>query len=298
MADLPKTPVGLEGLEGLWPLVQGLFTLVLAVLGMIVVSIIGSLAYPVGGVGAILGLLIGGVVFGLIGCFMSGLWRQLFIGYRLPVLGSLLPQNVAAAMGSHGDFTLIVTIHEVKNLEVRGYLPWIMKPDIYVQIDCGKNPPKRTCVKRNCQYNEQFKLEVNAADDTIMLWVLDQDVFGSDKIGYVALNIQKDIIEAGFPARQRHVLEAQEDCNIQWAQGQASIIVSYDHTEDYAESLRPKEVRAHEVRREEEGEKRRLLETVPNARNYDAVKYLSQREYWTQKPIYEKESRPFFDAEA
>mmetsp|Transcript_3123 Transcript_3123/g.7035 ORF Transcript_3123/g.7035 Transcript_3123/m.7035 type:complete len:285 (+) Transcript_3123:166-1020(+) len=176
------------------PIIKGVAVLILTFAGMMLFGMIGSLAYPIGGVGAILGSIIGIIVFGCLGICMSGLYMEFLPrDARRYGASAYLPQTLLALSAEHSDMTLAITVHRVEKLQVRGLMPW-MSPDIFVEIECGTNPPKRTCVKPDAVFNEKFRLNVKAMDDSILLRIKDQDVFGSANVGYVLLSVTKDVV--------------------------------------------------------------------------------------------------------
>merc|ERR1719240_1440671 len=108
---------------------------------------VGSLAYPVGGVGAVVGTLVGGLVFLIIGCCMSGFWRDFLPQNQNSGFATMLPHALAVQFGGHGNFQLILTVHEIRNVRVRGRMA--TRPNLYVEVESGNNPVKRTCVKQD-----------------------------------------------------------------------------------------------------------------------------------------------------
>lgn len=210
-------------------------------------AMIGSLAYPVGGFGAIGGAIGGVLMGGCFGCMFTGLcWdvvpdemSKYGVGYYLP--GPL--QHMAGA-AAHGEFTVVVTVHEVKNLRVKGLLPW-QPADLYLEIDCGDNPTKTTCVRHDAKFNEQFRVSVRALDDAILIKVKDQDIFGSTDVGYVSVDVMKDIIEAGWPVQHEYPIHPWQNGKIAYSgsadptadhltkvRRDAHLILTFDHTDD------------------------------------------------------------------
>lgn len=225
-------------------IVKTLVFLLFASLGMFGCSLIGSLAYPVGGFGAIFGAILGVLFGGLFGCAFTGLFWDMVPeeinkygpAYYLP--GPL--QHLAGA-ATHGDFTVVITVHEVKNLTVKGLLPW-QSADLYLEIDCGENPTKTTCVRHDNKFNEQFRVSLRALDDTILIKVKDQDIFGSSDIGYVSIDVMKDIIEAGFPVNQEFKIHPWQNDKIAYGAEthghtvDAQLFLTFDHTDDLGHS--------------------------------------------------------------
>lgn len=268
-------PIGLssrqpQALEALYPVVRGLCTLFIAALGTTLFGMVGSLAYPAGegtAFASLLGLFISLTVGGLI----TGFWRDLLPGDgRTFGLGSLVPHSVAVKLGSHGKFDLILTVHEAVGVRVQGHMPW-RRADLYVEIECGSNPPKRTCVKANNKFNEQFKLEVNSGDEGILLRIKDQDIFGASNVGYVYVDIQDDIINAGFPLQKEFVVEAGESDWLRWSEKKAHLILSFDYTEEYPSSAVSDAASRSRAKRD--------FRSHLSSRGYGAVSFLTQLEF-------------------
>lgn len=218
-------------------LIKTLVFLLFAFLGMFGFAMIGSLAYPVGGVGAIGGAIGGVLLGGCFGCMFTGLCWDMVpdevskygVAYYLPG-----PIQHMANLSTHGDFTVVVTVHEVKNLRVKGLLPW-QPADLYLEIECGDNPTKTTCVRHDHKFNEQFRVAVRAIDDAILIKVKDQDIFGSTDVGYVSIDVMKDIIEAGFPVQQDYPIHPWQNGKITYSNSKkadAQLILTFDHTDD------------------------------------------------------------------
>lgn len=264
-----------SSLDILYPLLRGLSTLFIAVLGMVIFGMIGSLAYP--GIGAILGSIVGLVICLSIGCCATGFWRDLAPNDTNTFgVQSLLPHTMAVQIGGHGNFDLIVTVHEAIGVAVQGRLPWA-RAETYVEVACGTNPIKRTCVKTDGKFNEQFKLQVTHTDEMVLVRIKDQDTFGSKDVGYVCIDIQKDIIEDGFPWRKRFLIETGEHDKLRWSKEKAAVILSFDYTEEYPASLRQDETRNSKTRQD--------LERQWGSDNYGAVNFLSHLEFNTSKHI-------------
>lgn len=215
------------------PVVRIVITLVIGAMGGFLFGMIGSMTYP--GIGAILGALGGFIVFSLIGCCVIGAWKDCLPEPGDIDLTAAVPKNMQAALFAHGDFTLILTVHRVENFgSAGGFLPF-SKPDYYAAVFCGRNPPKSTCTKGNLIWNEQFKMNVTAKDRDITIKLLDQDIFKSEEIGYVSLEIDQDIIQKGFPQEEAHKLEL-IGAKATRGKKQPQFILSFDFTDDYPRS--------------------------------------------------------------
>merc|ERR1719498_143634 len=111
----------------------------------------------------------------------------------MPNPSNFMPSAVNAAAGGHGQFQLIVTVHEIKDLKVIGRV--FSSPDTYVTLECGSNPIKSTCVKKTHKFNEQFKLNVRPGDKAVMCRIMDQDFFGSTEIAHVNVKVMEHILD-------------------------------------------------------------------------------------------------------
>eukprot|EP00413_Alexandrium_margalefii_P041874 CAMPEP_0204581536 /NCGR_PEP_ID=MMETSP0661-20131031/44700_1 /ASSEMBLY_ACC=CAM_ASM_000606 /TAXON_ID=109239 /ORGANISM="Alexandrium margalefi, Strain AMGDE01CS-322" /LENGTH=297 /DNA_ID=CAMNT_0051590733 /DNA_START=55 /DNA_END=948 /DNA_ORIENTATION=+ len=276
-------------LEAVFPMLRGLSTLFIAVLGMLMFGMVGSFAYP--GSGAIVGA-IAGLVSGLaLGCCASGFWRDL-LPSNTTTFGAerILPHALAVQIGGHGHFDLVVTVHEVSDVEVQGRMPW-MRAEIYAEVACGSNPVKRTCVKTDGKFNEQFKLKIAPSDDYVIVKLKDQDVFGSRDVGYVCVDIQKDVVEAGFPWRRAFAIEAGERDKLRWSEQKAMVVLSFDYTEDYPAVLRGN------AGGEGREASRQDLDKQWNSKGYGAVNYLSKLEFNTSMKVSQDPDSPNAETE-
>jgi len=212
----------------LWMIVRGCATLFIAVLGMMLCTTVGSLAYPVGGVGAIVGATVGTLVFLTIGCCATGFWKDLIpADAGSTLISHLVPAPITRALGGHKPFTLLLTVEEVLNLNVQTSVPW-RKPDLYVELYCGNNPVKSTCVRKDGVWHEQFKLHVAASDESIMILVKDQEIFSYSNVGFKSISVKEDIIQTGFPKKKRFLLEAGEKDLLRWSGDDAALYLSFE----------------------------------------------------------------------
>jgi len=178
--------------------IRGFATFLLACTGAILAGTVTSMAYP--GWGAIAGAAIGFALVGVLSCFCVGFWRDVLPEEKLKTINGpldLLPNAVAEVAGGRYAFDLALTIERCEDAQIRGYL--ITSPGPYIEITCGANPRKSTCVKKDFVWNEVFRLQVTRKDENITLTLMDQDMFGSTKVGTVNVHIQEDIMEKGFP---------------------------------------------------------------------------------------------------
>lgn len=177
-------------------------TVLAAILGMYGFALVGSLSYP--GVGVVVGGVMGLVFFGCLGCCLTGLWRSLIPTRTIEKAVDMMPGTLTSALGNHGPFTLVVTVHEITGKSgIATSLGNILGAGshTFVEVECGLNPMKQTCARPDLQYGEQFKLKVKATDGGINFTIKDQDVFGATKAGQVNLNIKRNIIDEGFPSK-------------------------------------------------------------------------------------------------
>lgn len=269
MATLPGQPS--TALDFLKPLARAFATVAIAGIGVLLCTTVGSLAYPVGAVGAIFGAILGGLFFLLLGCCATGFWRDVLPSHSDKIsFASMLPHSVAVHVGGHGSFTVILTVHEAKDVAVHGRF-W-NTPEMYIDIECGSNPVKRTCVKKDGRFGEQFRVDVDALDKTILLRLKDQDVFGSQSIGYVCVDIQRDLLDAEhpFPKRKAFEIDAGQGDVLRWASGAKPVLVlSFQQPEE------------HRAAREK-------LKLNMNSTGYGAVDFLKSvqfdEEHQAQKP--------------
>jgi len=134
----------------------------------------------------------------------------------------------------HGDLTVVITVHRVEHLKVKGLLPW-QPADLYLEIDCGENPTKTTCVRHDHKFEEQFRISVRALDEEILIKVKDQDIFGSTDVGYVTVDVIKDIIDSGFPVETPFRIHPWQNGKIAYSGGEdAKLILTFDHTDDWS----------------------------------------------------------------
>lgn len=264
-----------SGFEFLKPMLRGLTTLFVACSGTILFAMVGSLAMPV--FGAILGGFLGLAICLALGCCLTGFWRDMIPDDAKSFgVGSVLPHSVAAQMGAHGTFDMIVTVHECQNVDVTQRMPW-RSADLFVEMECGTNPIKRTCVKTDQRFNEQFKLQVKAADETLLVRIKDQDIFGATSVGYCCINIQQDILNQGFPWQKRFNVVAGEKDRLRWSAVKPVLIMSFDYTEAYPKSLREDDSQSLETRREQDSQWQ--------DKHYGAVNFLSQLEFNTNMKV-------------
>jgi len=205
-------------------------TLAVGIMGAYLFGMIGSMSYP--GVGAIGGALIGFVFFGFLTCCLVGAYKDCLPDINAMFDGTaLVPPIISHAVCKHGKFTLIVTVHRLEGMQgMGGLFPW-SNPDTYVSIECGHNPIKRTCVKNNLKYEEQFRLTITPKDEHIVIKALDQDIFGAQLLGYLNLDVDEDVIGHGFPQEQTFKLEMGGKSDR--TGGKTVIVLSFDYTDDY-----------------------------------------------------------------
>jgi len=215
-------------------MIKMVVALTIGILGCFLFGVIGSMTYP--GWGAIAGAGIGFLIFSLIGCCALGVYKD-FIPNKQIDTTKLMPGFVTQAMGKHPEFTLMVSVHKAVDVATFKGLNPFASPDTYVVLECGNNPPKATCVKKGSkpEWNEQFVLHVLPADKSVVVKVMDQDVFSSDVVGFVSVDVDLDIIGRGFPQEEEYVL--QTGAKGGKAAGKTKVVLSFDYTDDFSKSL-------------------------------------------------------------
>lgn len=208
-------------------------TILLTVLGAFLFGMIGSMTYP--GIGALVGGALGICICGCFGCTIVGLYKE-FVKedfLKAPV-AKMMPGALSHSMGLHSDFSMILTVHEVANLSVKGRL--FGNPDTFVEVTCGTNPKKCTCVRSDAKFNERFKLKVRGQDTTILLRLMDQNLFGSTDIAYVVVRIREDILadDKNFPVKEEFHLMATEGSSLR--DPNAKIVLSFEPGDDFSKS--------------------------------------------------------------
>jgi hypothetical protein len=285
MNSLP-TSVAKSQLDWIQPLVKGLITIFVAAVGMFMFAVVGSLAYPMSAVGAVVGAVSGLLLCGMLGVCITGLWREVPVFKDTKTFGAntFLPHALAVQIGSHGAFDMIVSVHEAVGVEVQGLLPW-SSSNIFVEIECGNNPVKRTCVRHDAKFNEQFKIQIEPADETILVRLKDQDVFGTFSVGYASINISRDIIEKGFPDRGEFPISAGEHDRLRFGKHKAIIILSF-HASEYFQAVPVDATQKMATRTE--------IDRQWASKNYGAVSFLKKVEFNPSAKIAkEAEEDPF-----
>lgn len=192
---------GAGPLAALGPMLRTLGVIVIGVGGCMLFGMIGSMTYP--GVGAILGAVFGFVLFMCVGCIVLGKYKDIVRGG-----GDIfdLPDIIC----EHPAFTLMITVHNCTSVAEEQLCGMGGgKADTFVQIRCGVNPPKSTCVRDDGKWNETFRLNVRSKDKSVICELLDQNVFGDGRIGQVTLDIDDDIIDPDFPKNKSFKVEAE-----------------------------------------------------------------------------------------
>jgi len=213
------------------PFVQGVVTILIACAGTYGCAMVGSLSYP--GVGAIVGGFSGFFCFLIFGSCVTCFWKQLVPEslHQGGFTALLVPSRVQELIGGHGDFNLILTVHQVSKLDWTTQkiqkLNVFSSVDAYILIECGKNPRKSTCVNSNYEYNEQFKLKVSAADVALHIKLMEQDVFGSKKVAQITVNINDDVIAQGFP--QKHEFPLENRAGVMRDHNKSVLVLSFDY---------------------------------------------------------------------
>lgn len=210
-----------------YPIIRGSATVLIASLGMLLFGQVGSLAYPKSGMGAIVGCVFGGSLCLVIACCSTGFWKDVIPeeGYHDHQLD--LPYMLAARQKRHGHFDLVVSVHRTEGVEVRGRLP-LSPAQIYVEVQCGNNPVKCTCVRQDGKFDEEFKLHVGTSDQSLFVRIKDKGMFGTVDVGFVHVDIQRDIVDDSLLHEKKFDIQAGEGDMLRWTIPRACIVLSFD----------------------------------------------------------------------
>lgn len=216
----------------LFPILRAIATVLIVCLGTLFFGQIGSLAFPENGVGAVVGCTVGVLLCLVLGCCATGSWRDVSSQEDGLTRGLVLPHALASQMGGHGHFNLIVTVHRAVGVEIQGQLPLASLP-IYAEVECGNNPVKPTCVRSDGRFEEQFKLRVEPTDSSMLVRLKSQGMFGIVNVGYVHVDIQRDVVDAS-PRRERHFeIQAGDGDSLRWTKPRAALLLSFDVVGDH-----------------------------------------------------------------
>lgn len=239
-------------LDFIFPLIRGLATVFIVVIGFMVFGMFGSLAFPVGGTGAFLGSVCCIMVSLLVACWITGLWKSF-----LPE-DNELPHHLAVLVGKHGNFDLVLTVHETEEMEPPSGRSW-SHSGTFLEVYCGSNPVQTSArMKSDGVIDEQFKLKVTPADDSIIIELKEKQILGDSAVGFVYIDIQDDIINADFPVRQEFHIRTPEGSQLHSGKNNPRLVLSFNYTEDYPLGLA------------EPGQSR-AMETLAPSQTYGAV---------------------------
>jgi hypothetical protein len=277
--DADDAPI-LNPIAFLAPVFRLVVTIAIAIMGAYLFGMIGSMSYP--GIGAIGGALLGFAFFGLLTCCAVGAYKDCLPDINAMFDASaVVPPVLSHAVFKHGKFTLIVTVHRLEGLQgMGGLLPW-SAPDTYVSIECGLNPIKRTCVKSNLKYEEQFRLIIEPGTEHIVIKALDQDVFGAQLLGYLNLDIDEDVIGHGFPQEQSFKLEMGGKGDR--TGGKTVIVLSFDYTDDYPRSAQQAHVRNFPTMSQRRKERLNRSKELWQSKDYGSCQHLEALTFSTDK---------------
>lgn len=208
--------------DKLVPLARCVATMFVGAVGLLIFANVGALVMPTPpGVGSIVFGFFGLIFFSLLGCCVTGFWRDF-----LPEEGAsmIVEREVRKAAGLDRMAQLVVTVRKVVNVSVHGRLweaseNWfrpelgnthLSRPNLFVEMYNGQNPIKATCVKQDGVFNEQFQMHVTFEDRTLLIVLQDQQLYGSTQVGYVSLEIDRDIISGGLPRKGNYPIRAGE----------------------------------------------------------------------------------------
>merc|ERR1712232_38941 len=161
-ATKPELPVPGLHLDSFKPYARGFATVVIALVGLLLCATVGSLAYPIGGIGVIFGGLCGCVIFYLMGSYATGFSQDTWdvCSATASSVWLKMPEPIAAGINGKNTIMLILTIHEAENVEVQGRTNLWNPPHLFVEVTSGNNPAHNTCVKKDAQWNERVKLVI------------------------------------------------------------------------------------------------------------------------------------------
>eukprot|EP00929_Paragymnodinium_shiwhaense_P013626 TRINITY_DN121469_c0_g1_i1.p1 TRINITY_DN121469_c0_g1~~TRINITY_DN121469_c0_g1_i1.p1 ORF type:complete len:319 (-),score=31.55 TRINITY_DN121469_c0_g1_i1:159-995(-) len=222
----------------LLPVFRGLGTVFVVGLGTMLGAVLAALAFPSPPfVGALGGGCLGAAVFTIIGCCVTGFYQDIRSPIPDSAMGKYVPHAFYAAVGSHGEFTLVVTIHRTEDVSVKSRI-W-NRPQLYVEMSCGDNPVKTTCVNAEGQFDEQFKIRIKTTDDHMLFMVKDQQFFSADSVGFCAFDLQADIINKQFPKNHGFQLEGGDDYTVRKGDGKKpKLVLSFDAIDIGSQSAR------------------------------------------------------------
>lgn len=177
-------------------LLRGLVTVIFGAVGCVIFGIVGSMGWP--GYGAIVGAVTGLLIFTTCGCMISGFYADVLPAEKLKKgfqPGDLLPHNLAKqCQGGHGHFTLDLTVRKGHDVNIGGLMAMV-RSSPYIEVMCGSNPVKRTCVDPKMEWNETFRIKITPQNRVVKIALYDQDLFGVTQLGEVTLDIEGDIME-------------------------------------------------------------------------------------------------------
>lgn len=150
-------------------------------------SMLGNMVYPAGP-GAVAGGVLGLGLGWLLGWIVTGQYKDA-VDDAFDESKRFVPGFVQSSLYGHPEFTLFVTVERLE--EDSKVLNWWFNNDFYVRVKCGRNPVKSTCVKKNGQFFETFKLVVEPADKSVTFELTDQDIFAEDLLGQVAVPVSE-----------------------------------------------------------------------------------------------------------
>lgn len=184
-------------------ILRGLVTIIFGAIGCVIFGIVGSMGWP--GYGAIVGAVTGLLIFTTMGCLISGFYADILPAERVNKgwnAGDILPHTLAKHCASgHGHFTIDLGVRHGHDIR-RGGLMAMVRSNPYIEVICGTNPVKRTCVDPSMQWNEVFRIKIQPQNKVVKIALYDQDLFGVTQLGEVTLDVEQDIM-ARLPDRHR-----------------------------------------------------------------------------------------------
>jgi|Transcript_34030 hypothetical protein len=180
-------------------------TFAIAGFGTVFTGMIVSVNMAGGGMSAVYGCIAGFFVFFFIGGLATGFWTDITSVVLGKTKEALVPHEIAMAFGQHGNFDMVVTIHSVE-CDVQGQLPWQSR-SLFIEVECGNNPKKGTCVSPDGIFNETFKMQIKHSDECVVFKIKNQDIFGARNVGFVYVPTQ-DLINSRQPWPRQYDITA------------------------------------------------------------------------------------------
>jgi hypothetical protein len=139
----------------------------------------------------------------------------------------LVPRFAREVTFGHDYFSVLVTVHNVRTMADDLMTLKTTQFDAFVEVNCGDNPVKSTCISDDCDFEETFKFRVRPRDTTIDFALKDQELLHDDVVGVCHVPIS-EILHKGFPVQKGYPL-----LDHQSHQKVGQLNLSFDWTEDF-----------------------------------------------------------------